>query len=173
MNQLESVKLEEWVKIKGSDGVYISTTGLVYSEKKRGFKGGLRNLSAHKDGYLQIRLRIDGIMVTKLIHRLVAEAFIPNHENKPQVNHIDEDKTNNVVDNLEWVTAKENINHGTCIRRRVANKNNHCNRIGVVCSNGIEYQSITEAARELGLDVSGISKVLHGIRNTCGGYTFK
>lgn len=42
MNQLESVKLEEWVKIKGSDGVYISTTGLVYSEKKRGFKGGLQ-----------------------------------------------------------------------------------------------------------------------------------
>ena len=64
-------------------------------------------------GYLVVKLCKNNIRSNKKIHRLVAQAFIPNPENKPQVNHIDEDKTNNMVSNLEWMTAKENTNHGT------------------------------------------------------------
>ena len=62
-------------------------------------------------GYLMVCLRQNGKQYLKSVHRLIAQTFIPNPENKPQVNHIDSDKTNNTVSNLEWCTAKENQTH--------------------------------------------------------------
>ena len=64
-------------------------------------------------GYERVNLKKDGIEKTMQVHRLVALAFLPNPQNKPEVNHIDENKENNNVDNLEWVTSKENANYGT------------------------------------------------------------
>lgn len=91
-----------------------------YDKLGRKYKEHILNPRLHyngpnrKDSYLRMTLRDkDGINRDILLHRLVAEVFIPNQENKPQVNHIDEDKTNNRVDNLEWCTNKENHNHGT------------------------------------------------------------
>lgn len=68
-------------------------------------------------GYLYVNLYTGRKRATKRVHRLVAEAFVSNPENKPQVNHIDEDKENNTAENLEWVTCKENCNHGTRNKR--------------------------------------------------------
>lgn len=101
---------EVWKDIEGYEGLYqISNLGRV----KRVATGKVLKGGKDKDGYLMVKLYKNNIRSNKKIHRLVAEAFIPNPENKPQVNHADENKTNNSLDNLEWMTAKENINHGT------------------------------------------------------------
>lgn len=71
-------------------------------------KGKLLALSACKDGYLQVRLSYNGVQRMCLVHRLVAEMFIANPDNKPEINHIDHVRTNNCVNNLEWVTRLEN-----------------------------------------------------------------
>jgi len=70
------------------------------------------------NGYKHVQLCKKGKIKNKHIHRLLAETFISNPENKPQVNHIDENYHNNDLSNLEWVTAKENVNHGTATKRR-------------------------------------------------------
>ena len=71
----------------------------------------LKQYPHHKNGYMNVILRKDGSKKTRGVHRLVAKAFLPNPENKPQVNHIDSDKTNNDFRNLEWATRSENMSH--------------------------------------------------------------
>lgn len=77
--------------------------------------------SLHSKGYKVVALTLDGVTKTQFVHRLVAEAFIENPDNLPMVNHKDEDKTNNFVDNLEWCTAEYNTNYGNA-RRKQAKK---------------------------------------------------
>lgn len=100
--------------IVGYEGLYaITSCGKVWSYKSKRF------IIPHPNtqGYLRIKLYKDGYYITYSIHRLVAEAYIPNPENKAQVNHKDENKANNCVNNLEWVTTKENANYGTRNKR--------------------------------------------------------
>jgi len=117
---------EQWRDIEGFDGYQVSNLGNVRSFwqvgrcKKKINKPRLKSKSKHYKGYLYVSLLHDG--VKKYVHRLVAEAFIPNPENKKYVNHIDENKTNNHVDNLEWVTAKENSAHSFLGERNTASK---------------------------------------------------
>lgn len=104
-------ELEEWIYIDGKKTHYkITTYGRVFSMnyKNTGKKHELA-LNSDKDGYRTVTLSLDGVRYTKKVHRLVGEAFIPNPNNKPQINHKDNNPGNNHVDNLEWNTAKENI----------------------------------------------------------------
>lgn len=103
---------EEWTPINGYDDLYIiSNLGRVKSYQK-GYWKTLKPFK-NKKGYLSVQLSKNGKATNYRVHRLVALHFIPNLENKPEVNHIDENKENNAVSNLEWMTSKENNNHGT------------------------------------------------------------
>ena len=108
--------MEQWKWIKGFEGDYkISSEGRIKSYKGKSEK--IMSLCPNSDGYLGTSLRKNGKGVSVKAHKLVAEAFIPNPEKKETINHIDEDKTNNSVSNLEWNTRKENVNHGTRTKR--------------------------------------------------------
>lgn len=100
---------EIWKPIKGYKDYEISSTGRVRSHKFG--RTTILKFRYNRDGYIQYTLTQNGIGHTHRANRLVAEAFIPNPENKPTVNHIDGDKTNNNVDNLEWATKKEQMEH--------------------------------------------------------------
>ena len=96
--------------VVGYEGLYaVTSCGKVWSYRNECFL----KPRANRGGYLYVNLFKDGEKKTYYVHRLVAEAYIPNTENLPQINHKDENKTNNCLQNLEWCDAKYNANYGT------------------------------------------------------------
>ena len=110
---------EEWRYIKEYEGLYqVSSLGRVKSLNYRNSnKEKILKLNLNKSGYLHICLSKNGKVKAFNVHRLVAQAFIPNPNNYPIINHKDEDKSNNCVNNLEWCTYGYNSNYGTCKHR--------------------------------------------------------
>lgn len=113
---------EEWRDIKGYEGIYqVSNLGNIKSLPRYDYRGHLRKEKHLKkkehQGYLFTKLYKNGIYKMKPVHRLVAQAFIPNPENYPEVNHKDENPSNPRMDNLEWCTSKYNSNYGTRSKR--------------------------------------------------------
>ena len=111
--------LEDWRPVKGYEGLYeVSNIGRVRNRHGYILRAGLKKSTTAY--YKRVTLYRSGIAENKTIHRMVAEAFIPNPKRLPVVNHKDEDGTNNVVDNLEWCTVQYNATYGTAIERRIA-----------------------------------------------------
>ena len=125
-------------------------------------------------GYQFVGLHKNGKRKDMKVHRLVAMAFIPNPENKPMVNHKDENPLNNCVDNLEWCTASYNANYGTRNQRCVQNRRSY--KLGdnpsakaVFCEElNKTFDCAIRAKEELGIDASSIAKVCKGKLKTAG-----
>ena len=136
---------EEWRDIEGWEGLYqISNLGRVYSCANRNYK----KLTIRKTGYVVVSLicRSKNMRKQYKVHRLVAQAFIPNPNNLPCINHKDENKENNRVDNLEWCTNKYNSNYGHC--REKISKALMGNKNGIVNSEE-KWKNHSEAAKLL------------------------
>lgn len=158
---MENVEMKD---IVGYEGLYAATTdGRIWSHRRQKFLK--TRVNSHNGGYSQINLHKDGKQRTHSVHRLIAETFIPNPDNKPEVNHKSEIKTDNSVDNLEWVTRIENMNYGTLIQR--ISKFVYCVELDKT------FSSTIEAARETGADQGSICKCCRGQRKTAGGYHWR
>ena len=109
---------EIWKDVVGYEGLYqVSNLGRVKSLRIKRHKDGVMTTKTRKNGYVFIFLRVNNKRIWKSVHRLVAIAFIPNPENKPEIDHIDGNRSNNVVTNLRWATPKENSNNPITIER--------------------------------------------------------
>ena len=163
---MEDFETEQWRAVEGYPEYEVSNLGRVRKN------GKLTPLHRVGKGYLRTTLQKDGKQKQDYIHRIVAKAFIPNPENKPTVNHIDGDKNNNRVSNLEWATYLENNLH--------AIKNNlHKHYTRVVKQYDLQgkliatYHSILEASKATGINTSGIGGTCRGIHKTAGGYVWR
>ena len=173
---------EVWKDVVGYDGLYqVSNLGNVRSldrvEKWNGSerprKGRMMTTRPDKNGYLVVGLRNGMCQKTKKVHRLVAEAFIPNKNSDREVNHKDENKQNNNVENLEWCNSQYNVRYGTGIERRSKQKRKKVIQYNLDCIKIKEFDSITEAAKAIGKGTSRISSCCKGIRKTAYGYIWR
>ena len=171
--------MEHWKEIDGFEGIYeVSDLGRVKSLKY----GKEKILKPQKDGsgYLQVCLCKDGQCKSITVHRLIAEAFIPNPNNLDTINHKDEVKTNNTVSNLEWMSREDNINYGTR-NKRVAEANTNNPKIskqvqmfdkktGELLAT---FPSLMEAVRVTGINQGNVSSCCNGKLKSAGGYVWK
>ncbi len=152
------MKTEHWGTISGTDGIYcVSDFGKVRNNKT----GRILIPQESHHGYLRVDISVNGKRKNFYVHRLVADAFLPNPNNFPQINHKDENKKNNSVWNLEWCTGTYNCSYGNRtmrIREKIGNKvKKYTSQGKYIC----ECSSINEAAKS-------VSGEWHGLRNACG-----
>lgn len=174
---------EIWKDIPGYEGLYqVSTFGNVVSlNYNHTRERRMRIPRADRGGYLYLCLHKGGVTTTKKIHRLVAEAFIANPNNYPQINHKDECKTNNNVDNLEWCDQAYNNRYGSRMRKvldahkRVGSPKAErpvvkLDKYGTIID---EFISISEAARQVGVRRESLRDCVLGRQRTCVGYVWR
>lgn len=173
---------EEWKAVAGYETKYmISSHGRIFTlsrKEPRGnsvvtIQGRLIPPSFDQDGYYRVTLTSSTVhRFDAFVHRLVAQAFIPNLENKPQVNHIDGNKTNNHISNLEWVTGTENIQHSidTGLRDHMGARNPHAYDVVISGALNLTFHSMQKASEYFQVDpesfrlyAKGKSKRCHGL----------
>lgn len=167
--------IEEWKDIEGYEGLYqISNQGRVkslnynHTGKEKILKYGKR-----PNGYLKTTLIKNGIRKDIYIHRLVAQTFIPNPDDKPCVDHIDTNPLNNKSENLRWCTQKENLNNPLSIEKIKGINNYNAKPILQFTLNGEfirRWDCVMDASRELGCSHGNISSCCNGSRNKSYGY---
>lgn len=169
--------MEKWVEVDENPNYLVSDTGRI---RRKGSE--VDHSVRDKKGYLTIDLYKDSERSTRRVHRLVAEAFIPNPEGKPEVNHIDGNRHNNNASNLEWVTSKENCRHAWDIGlmkpsySMLGKKNPNGGRKGKpfkIVETGEVFDTLIECERAIDGNNGHISECLNGKQKTHRGYHFE
>lgn len=174
-------KTEIWRKHPEYTEIEVSSLGRVRTlDKEVSTKSGMRFVKGrilkqqeNNCGYLQAQFYINGKQTKKLVHRLVAQAFIPNPDNLPQVNHKDNDRTNNNVSNLEFCTASYNNQYRE--KFGISTTESQGNPLFAIDLNTMEvsrFRSQGEAGRVLGVNPHHVNNVIKGRRKATGGYWF-
>lgn len=173
--------IEEWRDIEGYEGLYqVSNLGRVKSLARTAIdRRGIPHYvnerilkqAFDKDGYCLVGLHKDRKIKSGKVHRLVASAFIDNPHNLPEVNHKDENKSNNNVENLEWCTPKYNINYGTCLDRIAktiveteVNKSGRNGRARKIICDNTPFSCIKDCAEFYGINYSTMKSWLQNKR---------
>ena len=175
---------EEWRDIAGYEGLYqVSNLGRVKSldrmvnncyGSKKVIKGRMISPVDNGKGYKCVSLCKDGKIRRTYVHHIVAQAFVANQDGYFEVNHKDEDKSNNCADNLEWCEHKYNVNYGTARERITNNMTGPYKSKQVLCvETGKVYSSSMEAERHTGASHSNIIRCCRYKQNTSGGYHWK
>lgn len=163
--------MEQWKDIEGYEGVYqISSLGRVKRLPHGNSKGRIRKLRAANNGYLYVVLSKDNVPQTIRVHREVAKAFIPNPLNLETVNHKNFDKTDNRVENLEWMTERDNVLHA---KRNGMGNNKPVYQCDM--SNNIirKWNSAYEVELKIGFFATLISRCCRGEMKSYKGYKWK
>ena len=162
-------EVETFVKIEGFENYEVSNLG-----KVRNIKSG-RILKPHlnHNGYLKHHLYKHNKLKELFLHRIIAIAFIDNPEEKPQVNHIDENKLNNDLSNLEWCTVRENLIHGTRTKRVAEKLSQKVIQLDLNDNVLNEFESIKQAGQKTGALARNISSCCNGKRKSAGGYKWR
>lgn len=174
---------EVWKDVSGWEGKYrVSNLGRVMALNYRQVKGRteIMSYSVNGHGYLSVIFTKNGAHKMYRVNRLVAEAFVPNPNNFPEVNHIDGDKKNNRADNLEWTDRKGNAKHASenGLYNSQVPKTGPTACVPVLATeiktgNEMRFASITEASKTLGVNYSSISKCIKGERKKTNEYYFR
>lgn len=157
--------MERWVSINNAPDYEVSDKGRIRNSKT----GRIIKTRVNKRGYENVCLHNNGNRITTRVHRIVAENFYDGNHDGYDVNHIDGNKVNNSVDNLEWCTRKENIAHAY---RTGLKKEPDKVKVRVV-ETGEEYDSLVACSRAIGGDRCQIHRCLLGKERTCKGFHFE
>ena len=162
-------EVETFVEIEGFENYEVSNLG-----KVRNIKSGIMLKPwITKDGYLRHCLYKHNKRKNLLLHRIIATAFIDNPGEKTQVNHIDENKLNNDLSNLEWCTVRENNMHGTRTKRVAEKLSQKVIQLDLNDNVLNEFESMKQAGQETGTSASHISHCCNGKRKSAGGYKWR
>ncbi|ATE83523.1 HNH endonuclease [Lactococcus phage LP9801] len=162
-------EVETFVKIEGFEKYEVSNLGKVRNIKS----GRILKPVLDRSGYLKHGLSGYDKRKSLLLHRIIAIAFIDNPEEKPCVNHIDENKTNNDLSNLEWCTVRENNIHGTRTKRGAEKRSKKVIQLDLNDNVLNEFESMEQAEQKTGALASNISNCCNGKRKSAGGFKWR
>lgn len=165
-------KMEIWIPIVGYEGRYsVSNFGNIASH--RGGKTRILKPTLNRSGYTYVDLCKNGMRRSHRVNVLVANHFLPKPNGMEEVNHKDENKSNNRVENLEWCTHRYNMNYGTRTGRAIS----HLRKPVVRCNKSGEsidaHESVNQASRTLGISAAHISLCCRGMRKSAGGFKWR